>query len=76
MAARFTPKNPVELNPPKDDPITVEELAKADGMRSLLSAVPLLLGTKMRKRRIWVWSRESGAVDDEEETKERKLKRG
>lgn len=29
---RFAPKNPVQLNPPKDDPITVEELAKCDGM--------------------------------------------
>lgn len=30
---RFTPKVPVELDPPKDDPISVEELAKCDGMR-------------------------------------------
>jgi len=27
----FAPKEPVQLNPPKDDPITVEELAKHDG---------------------------------------------
>ncbi|KAI0102782.1 cytochrome b5-like heme/steroid binding domain-containing protein [Nemania sp. FL0031] len=28
---KFEPKTPVNLNPPKDDPITLEELAKADG---------------------------------------------
>jgi hypothetical protein len=33
---RFEPKKAVTLNPPKDDPITVEELAKGDGMFSLL----------------------------------------
>ncbi|KAI7777198.1 hypothetical protein SLS64_012755 [Diaporthe eres] len=27
----FKPKNPVQLAPPKDDPISLEELAKADG---------------------------------------------
>ncbi|KAJ5281398.1 hypothetical protein N7478_006770 [Penicillium angulare] len=27
----FTPKVPVELDPPKDDPISQEELAKCDG---------------------------------------------
>ncbi|KAG5983643.1 hypothetical protein E4U55_007631 [Claviceps digitariae] len=31
MGGRFEPKTPVQLNPPKDDPISVEELAKADG---------------------------------------------
>jgi hypothetical protein len=29
---RFEPKTPVQLDPPKDDPITVEELSKCDGM--------------------------------------------
>jgi hypothetical protein len=28
---KFEPKTPVQLDPPKDDPITVEELAKCDG---------------------------------------------
>lgn len=28
---RFTPKVPVQLDPPKDDPISPEELAKCDG---------------------------------------------
>lgn len=31
MAGKFEPKVPVTLDPPKDDPISVEELAKADG---------------------------------------------
>ncbi|KAJ0307079.1 hypothetical protein COL516b_004311 [Colletotrichum fioriniae] len=31
MSGKFEPKNPVTLAPPKDDPITLEELAKADG---------------------------------------------
>lgn len=31
MAGRFEPKTPVQLNPPKDDPISAEELAQADG---------------------------------------------
>ncbi|KAJ6122508.1 Cytochrome b5 [Penicillium capsulatum] len=28
---RFSPKVPVDLDPPKDDPISLEELAKCDG---------------------------------------------
>ncbi|KAI1121137.1 cytochrome b5-like heme/steroid binding domain-containing protein [Nemania abortiva] len=31
MASKFEPKVPVKLDPPKDDLITLEELAKADG---------------------------------------------
>lgn len=31
MAGKFEPKVPVTLNPPKDDPITLEELAQANG---------------------------------------------
>jgi hypothetical protein len=31
MAGKFEPKTPVQLNPPKDDPITLEELAQATG---------------------------------------------
>ncbi|KAI4867328.1 cytochrome b5 [Hypoxylon rubiginosum] len=31
MASKFEPKVAVTLDPPKDDPISVEELAKADG---------------------------------------------
>jgi hypothetical protein len=33
----FEPKTPVSLNPPKEDPISVEELATADGKLSSLS---------------------------------------
>ena len=28
---KFEPKNPVKLDPPKDDPISVDQLAKCDG---------------------------------------------
>lgn len=31
MSGKFEPKTPVQLDPPKDDPISVEDLAKADG---------------------------------------------
>ncbi|KAL7622986.1 hypothetical protein AAE478_006665 [Parahypoxylon ruwenzoriense] len=31
MAGKFEPKVPVNLDPPKDDPISLEELARADG---------------------------------------------
>lgn len=31
MSERFAPKVPVQLEDPKDDPITVEELSKCDG---------------------------------------------
>ncbi|EJP64944.1 hypothetical protein NHJ13051_001640 [Beauveria bassiana] len=34
MAGKFEPKEPVQLNPPKDDPITLEELAKCNGVDS------------------------------------------
>lgn len=29
---KFEPKKPVELHPPKSDPITVSQLAECDGM--------------------------------------------
>lgn len=32
MTERFAPKVAVQLDPPKDDPISPEELAKCDGM--------------------------------------------
>ncbi|KAJ4306184.1 hypothetical protein N0V88_000980 [Collariella sp. IMI 366227] len=31
MGGKFEPKVPVQLNPPKDDPISLEELAQANG---------------------------------------------
>jgi membrane-associated progesterone receptor component len=33
----FKPKTPVNLAPPKDDPISLEELAKADGKKALIA---------------------------------------
>lgn len=33
MSERFAPKVPVQLDPPKDDPISPEELAKCDGTK-------------------------------------------
>ena len=35
MSGKFEPKTPVQLAPPKDDIISLEELSKADGMFSL-----------------------------------------
>jgi membrane-associated progesterone receptor component len=32
MAGKFEPKVPVNLDPPKSDPISLDELAKADGV--------------------------------------------
>lgn len=40
---RFEPKVPVQLDPPKDDPISQEELAKCDGKSSLRILGPSLL---------------------------------
>jgi hypothetical protein len=37
---RVEPKVPVQLDPPKDDPISVEELAKCDGMALPLTKLP------------------------------------
>ena len=36
MAGKFEPKVPVQLNPPKDDPISLEELAQANGRKNHL----------------------------------------
>ena len=37
----FTPKQPVQLDPPKDDLMTYEELAKCDGKRTpMFSSFP------------------------------------
>lgn len=38
MSGKFEPKTPVNLNPPKDDPISLEDLAKADGECSCRTA--------------------------------------
>ncbi|MCJ1357720.1 MAG: hypothetical protein MMC33_007716 [Icmadophila ericetorum] len=44
-AGKFTPKQPVQLNPPKDDPFTTEELAKCDGSDSSRPTCVAIKGT-------------------------------
>ncbi|OAA33502.1 Cytochrome b5 [Moelleriella libera RCEF 2490] len=34
MAGKFEPKTPIQLDPPRDDPISVDELAKANGNKA------------------------------------------
>jgi len=41
----FAPKVPVKLDPPKDDPITYEELAKCDGNDSSKPTLVAIKGT-------------------------------
>ncbi|KAM0483636.1 hypothetical protein ACHAPX_002129 [Trichoderma viride] len=41
MSGRFEPKTPVQLDPPKDDPISLEDLAKADGTNGEKSYVAI-----------------------------------
>jgi len=36
-SGKFAPKTPVQLNPPKDDPISLDRLSKCDGMISYLT---------------------------------------
>ncbi|KAI0873205.1 cytochrome b5-like heme/steroid binding domain-containing protein [Hypoxylon argillaceum] len=52
MAGKFEPKTPIQLNPPKDDPITLEELAKADGTdgRKAYGKVYDVTGNKMYEK--------------------------
>jgi membrane-associated progesterone receptor component len=35
----FAPKTPVNLDPPKDDPISQEELSKCDGMTQAMKNI-------------------------------------
>jgi len=41
----FEPKKPVQLDPPKSDPISVEELAKCDGTDSSRPTLVAIKGT-------------------------------
>ncbi|MCJ1304977.1 hypothetical protein MMC08_007790 [Hypocenomyce scalaris] len=41
----FAPKNPVKLDPPKDDPISVEDLSKCDGNSSTYPTYVAIKGT-------------------------------
>jgi len=43
MAGKFEPKVPVTLAPPKDDPISLEELAKANGMAEPFALISIEL---------------------------------
>lgn len=47
MAAKFEPKTPVQLDPPKDDPISLEELAKADGKCTFLPCYRLSINSSL-----------------------------
>ena len=38
---KFAPKDPPKLSPPKDDPITVDELAKHDGTTVVATSVDM-----------------------------------
>jgi hypothetical protein len=40
---RFEPKTPVQLDPPKDDPISVDYLKKCDGKTALWERLKLKL---------------------------------
>ncbi|KAK7620783.1 putative progesterone binding protein [Phyllosticta citricarpa] len=42
---RFEPKNPVQLDPPKDDPITPEYLAKCNGTNEGFPTLVAIKGT-------------------------------
>lgn len=42
MAGKFEPKVPVNLDPPKDDLISTEELAKADGELTYIELLKFL----------------------------------
>lgn len=48
MAGKFEPKVPITLNPPKDDPISIEVLAKADGMMPSLIPHPHVVTRDLR----------------------------
>ena len=42
MSGKFEPKTPVNLAPPKSDPISTEELAKCDGSGMFYSVYVLI----------------------------------
>lgn len=49
----FEPKNPVHLDPPKNDPISVQRLSQCDGKYSLpVNELPLSLPLALHKRRL------------------------
>lgn len=62
MAGKFEPKVPVHLDPPKDDPISLEDLSKATGTSEcpsmeriacgFISAINPLVRRKARSKRL------------------------
>ncbi|TRX88059.1 hypothetical protein FHL15_011061 [Xylaria flabelliformis] len=48
MAGKFQPKVPVNLDPPKDDPITLEDLSQADGTEGRKAYVAIKASNHMR----------------------------
>lgn len=48
----FKPKVPVQLNPPKDDPISLEELAKADGESGSMPYIEAFTDKSVQARKV------------------------
>lgn len=48
---KFEPKNPVKLEAPKDDPITLEHLAKCDGEITIRASIQKHPNNPTRKER-------------------------
>jgi hypothetical protein len=42
MSGKFEPKHKVDLDPPKDDPISLDYLSKCDGMSSMRTSLLVL----------------------------------
>lgn len=57
MAGKFEPKVPVQLDPPKDDPISVEELAKANGVDHFVAPFPCRSHQRIHLAGVAVWVR-------------------
>lgn len=56
MTGKFEPKTPVNLAPPKDDPISLDELAKANGkLDTNLSSLMLCSGPISMKVGTELW---------------------
>jgi len=48
MTGKFEPKEPVQLAPPKDDPISLEELAQATGARHFFVIYPQIVNFSVK----------------------------
>jgi hypothetical protein len=49
MSGKFEPKQKVELDPPKDDPISLDYLSKCDGMLFLVHVLSILLMKRLKE---------------------------